>query len=163
MTEDRKLRLAYPWRSRAHPLCSQAMRRTTRRRPALLPLAEIEITQACRDRNEGHLCEWEGAIRLPQSCAPLLPASASRSLTTPRAHPRSNYTRDQEAVELRSQLDRLEGLLGVLSSTTYADGDLAAVAGLASALQGSSSARPQDLDVERTSAAEALGLLAVSI
>ncbi|KAL8276401.1 hypothetical protein RQP46_011199 [Phenoliferia psychrophenolica] len=91
---------------------------------------------ACRDRNEGHLCEWEGAIRLPQS----------------------NYTRDQEAVELRSQLDRLEGLLGVLAGTSYADGDLAVITGLA--VQSAVGARPQDLDVERTSAAEALGLLA---
>merc|ERR1719487_2336454 len=38
---------------------------------------------ACRDRQEGHLCEWEGAIRLPQA----------------------HLTRDAEAQELRAQLD----------------------------------------------------------
>ncbi|GAA5845720.1 hypothetical protein JCM9279_006084 [Rhodotorula babjevae] len=44
---------------------------------------------ACRDRQEGHLCEWEGAIRLPQP----------------------HLTRDAEAQELRVQLDRLEQLI----------------------------------------------------
>ncbi|KAH8918939.1 hypothetical protein BT69DRAFT_532344 [Atractiella rhizophila] len=52
---------------------------------------------ACRDRNEGHLCSWEDAIRLPQP----------------------NAMRDQEALELRGQLDRLEGLLGQLHSSTF--------------------------------------------
>ncbi|SCZ95841.1 BZ3500_MvSof-1268-A1-R1_Chr8-1g09832 [Microbotryum saponariae] len=51
--------------------------------------------QACRDRQEGHLCEWEGAVRLPN------PA----------------FTRDQEAQDLRHQLDRLEGLLNILSGS----------------------------------------------
>ncbi|SGY40673.1 BQ5605_C003g02409 [Microbotryum silenes-dioicae] len=50
---------------------------------------------ACRDRQEGHMCEWEGAVRLPN------PA----------------YTRDQEAQDLRHQLDRLEGLLNILSGS----------------------------------------------
>ncbi|SCV66986.1 BQ2448_5632 [Microbotryum intermedium] len=50
---------------------------------------------ACRDRQEGHLCEWEGAVRLPN------PA----------------YTRDEEAQDLRHQLDRLEGLLNILGGT----------------------------------------------
>ncbi|GAA5931263.1 Zn(II)2Cys6 transcription factor [Sporobolomyces koalae] len=49
---------------------------------------------ACRDRQEGHLCEWEGAIRLPQP----------------------HLTRDAEAAELRGQLDRFETLLGALTS-----------------------------------------------
>ncbi|BGP13854.1 hypothetical protein JCM10213_002492 [Rhodosporidiobolus nylandii] len=58
---------------------------------------------ACRDRQEGHLCEWEGAIRLPQP----------------------HLTRDAEAQELRLQLDRLESLLGAFSGNPAA---LAAVA-----------------------------------
>ncbi|GAA5929435.1 hypothetical protein JCM1841_004641 [Sporobolomyces salmonicolor] len=53
---------------------------------------------ACRDRQESHLCEWEGAIRLPQP----------------------HLTRDAEAQELRLQLDRLENLLGALSGTPAA-------------------------------------------
>ncbi|KDE06669.1 hypothetical protein MVLG_03016 [Microbotryum lychnidis-dioicae p1A1 Lamole] len=50
---------------------------------------------ACRDRQEGHLCEWEGAVRLPNPV----------------------YTRDQEAQDLRHQLGRLEGLLNILSGS----------------------------------------------
>ncbi|GAA5867953.1 hypothetical protein JCM1840_003500 [Sporobolomyces johnsonii] len=53
---------------------------------------------ACRDRQEGHLCEWEGAIRLPQP----------------------HLTRDAEAQELRLQLDRLENLLGALGGNSAA-------------------------------------------
>ncbi|GAA5978115.1 hypothetical protein JCM10908_004234 [Rhodotorula pacifica] len=60
---------------------------------------------ACRDRQEGHLCEWEGAIRLPQP----------------------HLTREAEAQELRAQLDRLEGLLGGLSKTSLAAGPVGAV------------------------------------
>ncbi|GAA5910931.1 Zn(II)2Cys6 transcription factor [Sporobolomyces salmoneus] len=62
---------------------------------------------ACRDRQEAHLCEWEGAIRLPQP----------------------NLTRDAEALELRGQLDRFETLLNSLAagtpgvSTTSAGGE----------------------------------------
>ncbi|GAA5971282.1 hypothetical protein JCM8115_005492 [Rhodotorula mucilaginosa] len=59
---------------------------------------------ACRDRQEGHLCEWEGAIRLPQP----------------------HLTRDAEAQELRAQLDRLEGLLGGLSKSPLTAGAVAA-------------------------------------
>ncbi|GAA5872573.1 hypothetical protein JCM3774_006855 [Rhodotorula dairenensis] len=59
---------------------------------------------ACRDRQEGHLCEWEGAIRLPQP----------------------HLTRDAEAQELRAQLDRLESLLGGLSKSPLTAGAVAA-------------------------------------
>ncbi|GAA5945836.1 hypothetical protein JCM3775_001900 [Rhodotorula graminis] len=53
---------------------------------------------ACRDRQEGHLCEWEGAIRLPQP----------------------HLTRDAEAQELRVQLDRLEQLIGGITGAAGA-------------------------------------------
>ncbi|KAI5480949.1 hypothetical protein MNV49_006759 [Pseudohyphozyma bogoriensis] len=54
------------------------------------PVTCRRSSSSCQEA--GVECEWDGAIRLPPS----------------------NYTRDQEALELRSQLDRLEGLLGVL-------------------------------------------------
>lgn len=72
-------------------------------------------------------------------------------------HSRRNYSRDQEAVELRAQLDRLEGLLGMLGATSDDIGGIP------------SGSRSEKLDVHRGSfereriiAAEALGLLAVS-
>ncbi|GAA5885428.1 hypothetical protein JCM6882_009617 [Rhodosporidiobolus microsporus] len=68
---------------------------------------------ACRDRQEGHLCEWEGAIRLPQP----------------------HLTRDAEAQELRLQLDRLESLLGALGSNPTALA-IATVAGVTNGAAG---------------------------
>ena len=51
--------------------------------------------QACKDRNEGHLCEWEGAIRLPQSHAfPLTNSSLSPNPLSPQElYPRSGSGR----------------------------------------------------------------------
>ncbi|GJN88581.1 hypothetical protein Rhopal_001547-T1 [Rhodotorula paludigena] len=88
---------------------------------------------ACRDRQEGHLCEWEGAIRLPQP----------------------HLTRDAEAQELRIQLDRLETLLGGLGSNP-ALAAAAAAAGIGSAEGGAQAG------VAEENAAEALGLLAAN-
>ncbi|GAA6037126.1 hypothetical protein JCM8097_008749 [Rhodosporidiobolus ruineniae] len=96
---------------------------------------------ACRDRQEGHLCEWEGAIRLPQP----------------------HLTRDAEAQELRLQLDRLENLLGALGGTNPA---LLAAAGLGGGAGGAVSAAGGEggpnTGVAEKSAAEALGLLAAN-
>ncbi|GAA5848545.1 hypothetical protein JCM8547_004546 [Rhodosporidiobolus lusitaniae] len=90
---------------------------------------------ACRDRQEGHLCEWEGAIRLPQP----------------------HLTRDAEAQELRLQLDRLENLLGALG------GNPAAMAAAAAAnVPGAGGATPSGSGTAEKRAAEALGLLAAN-
>ncbi|KAK4332866.1 hypothetical protein RTBOTA2_001585 [Rhodotorula toruloides] len=62
---------------------------------------------ACRDRGEGHMCDWGDAIRLPQP----------------------HLTRDAEAQELRLQLDRLEGLLGALSAAAGLTGPPGPAAG----------------------------------
>ncbi|GAA5968205.1 hypothetical protein JCM11641_003769 [Rhodosporidiobolus odoratus] len=88
---------------------------------------------ACRDRQEGHLCEWDGAIRLPQP----------------------HLTRDAEAQELRLQLDRLEGLLGLVSNNPAAL--IAAAAAGGTPVEGGPST-----GVAEKSAAEALGLLAAN-
>ncbi|GAA5830301.1 hypothetical protein JCM11251_001298 [Rhodosporidiobolus azoricus] len=90
---------------------------------------------ACRDRQEGHLCEWEGAIRLPQP----------------------HLTRDAEAQELRLQLDRLESLLGSLGSNPAALA-VAAAAGAGTGTPSGSGGPPTD----EKNAAEALGLLAAN-
>ncbi|GAA6009059.1 hypothetical protein JCM10207_004080 [Rhodosporidiobolus poonsookiae] len=90
---------------------------------------------ACRDRQEGHLCEWEGAIRLPQP----------------------HLTRDAEAQELRNQLDRLENLLGALGNNPAALA-AAAAAGVASPAAGAT----PPTGVAEENAAEALGLLAAN-
>lgn len=63
----------------------------------------------------------------------------------------SHLTRDAEAQELRAQLDRLESLLGGISKSPLTAGAVAA-AGLTNFGQ----------EVAEESAAEALGLLAVS-
>ncbi|ORY61919.1 hypothetical protein BCR35DRAFT_309003 [Leucosporidium creatinivorum] len=56
---------------------------------------------ACKERGEGDQCEWEGAVRLPNT----------------------TYTREDEAVELRAQLERLEGLLAMLDEPLMAEID----------------------------------------
>ncbi|GAA6012413.1 hypothetical protein JCM11491_004325 [Sporobolomyces phaffii] len=69
---------------------------------------------ACRDRQEGHLCEWEGAIRLPQP----------------------HLTRDAEAQELRGQLDRFENLLNTLNAGNLPGGTAAPSASATVSTQG---------------------------
>ncbi|GAA6058240.1 hypothetical protein JCM3770_007429 [Rhodotorula araucariae] len=86
---------------------------------------------ACRDRQEGHLCEWEGAIRLPQP----------------------HLTRDAEAQELRIQLDRLETLIGGLTGNPA--GAAAVIAATGAAREAGA-----PTGVAEENAAEALGLLA---
>ncbi|GAA6062056.1 hypothetical protein JCM10212_005041 [Sporobolomyces blumeae] len=93
---------------------------------------------ACRDRQEGHLCEWEGAIRLPQP----------------------HLTRDAEAQELRMQLDRFETLLGALTANPAAVA-AAVAAGGNGAASGSGPAGPST-GVAEKGAAEALSLLATN-
>ncbi|BGP06024.1 hypothetical protein JCM10049v2_001843 [Rhodotorula toruloides] len=88
---------------------------------------------ACRDRGEGHMCDWGDAIRLPQP----------------------HLTRDAEAQELRLQLDRLEGLLGALSGHP-----IAAAVGLAGP-PGAAAGGPS-AGMAEENAAEALGLLAAN-
>ncbi|TNY19794.1 hypothetical protein DMC30DRAFT_447602 [Rhodotorula diobovata] len=88
---------------------------------------------ACRDRQEGHLCDWDAAIRLPQP----------------------HLTRDAEAQELRVQLDRLEQLIAGITGNPAAAAAIAATgaaAGEGGALSG----------MAEENAAEALGLLAAN-
>lgn len=72
-------------------------------------------------------------------------------------------TRDQEAFELRSQLDRLESLLGLLQSNNY-EASPPPKGGLGEGgLPYNGKARSTtDFESERNTAVEALGLLSVS-
>lgn len=80
---------------------------------------------------------------------------------------RRNYSRDQEAIELRAQLDRLEGLLGMLGGAEEPLNGIS-VGGIASGSRSvpmesapRGKVRSSHFERERDSAAEALGLLAV--